>query len=179
LKRARFGFMLKVQRQEQEFRMQSFRHTVSAIALLALCAAAPVLTAAPAFAAGSEDGSSNTGSAATYAQAKAAVYAGKFAEARVMLVAITAAEPKNADAWNLLGFSSRKTGDLKAASKAYTKALKLNPGHLGALEYQGEMCLQLGQPDKAKANLDKLQGLCGNCVEKKDLEKALQAAGVV
>ena len=153
--------------------MRSFP-LLSTLTLCAFTALAPL----PSFAAGSEDGSSDTASVATYEQAKATVYAGKFADARVMLVAITKAEPKNADAWNLLGFSSRKTGDLKAAGKAYTKALNLNPGHLGALEYQGEMYLQLGQADKAKANLATLKGLCGTCEEMRDLEKALKAAGV-
>ena len=130
------------------------------------------------YAAGTDDGSSDTASAATYEQAKALVVAQKFSEARDMLKEITAAEPKNADAWNMLGFSSRKTGDLKAASKAYAKALKLNPAHLGALEYQGEMYIQMGDGEKAKANLVKLQDLCGNCEEMQDLKGALAAAGL-
>lgn len=150
--------------------------TFPRLATLTLCVFT-ALSSAPVWAAGSDDGSSNTASAVTYDQAKAAVYAGKFAEAREMLVAITRAEPRNADAWNLLGYSSRKTGDLKAAGKAYTKALKLNPAHLGALEYQGEMYLQLGDIEKAKANLATLSSLCGTCEEMRDLEKALKAAG--
>ena len=134
--------------------------------------------AAPSFAAGSEDGTAATASAGSYAEAKGLAYKGKYAEAREMLKAITAAEPGNADAWNMLGYSSRKMGDLKAASKAYAKALKINPGHLGALEYQGEMFIQTGDADKAKANLATLQGLCGNCAELRDLKKALAAAGI-
>lgn len=138
--------------------------------------------AVPALAAGSSDGSSDTSasgaaSSGTYAQAKALVDAGNYAEARVMLKDITAAEPANADAWNLLGFSSRKSGDLKAASKAYTKALKLNPQHLGALEYQGEMYIEMGKLDKAQANLDALKAACGSCEEMQDLQQALKAAG--
>jgi len=134
--------------------------------------------AAPSFAAGSEDGSSQTASAGSYAEAKGLAYKGKYAEAREMLKAITAAEPGNADAWNMLGFSSRKMGDLQAASKAYAKALKINPGHLGALEYQGEMFIQTGDAGKAKANLATLQSLCGTCEEVRDLQKALTTAGI-
>lgn len=141
-------------------------------------AALIAMTTAPAFAAGSDDGSSQSATAPSYAEAKALVYKAKFTEAREMLQAITKAEPKNADAWNLLGFSSRKLGDLKAASVAYSRALDLNPGHLGALEYQGEMFIQLGEADKAKANLVKLQGLCGTCEEMRDLQKAMAAAGL-
>jgi len=152
--------------------------TLTVVATVAFGGLSPL----SAFAAGTEDGSSAASTpaaaAGTYDQAKKLVYAGKYAEARVMLTGITAAEPKNADAWNLLGFSSRKTGDLKAASKAYGKALKLNPGHLGALEYQGEMYIQMGDAGKAKANLVKLQGLCGTCEEAKDLQKAMAAAGI-
>jgi len=147
------------------------------LTLVAFCAVSG-LTSLPALAAGSEDGSSDTASAGSYDQAKKLAYAGKYAEAREMLKGITAAEPQNADAWNLLGFSSRKMGDLKAASKAYAKALKLNPGHLGALEYQGEMFIQMGDAEKAKANLAKLQGLCGNCDEVRNLKKAMAAAGM-
>jgi len=154
-------------------------HTFRSLAALGLIAALGL--SAPVLAAGSEDDSSATSpaSAASYADAKAAVYAGNYAAAIPMLKDITAAEPQNADAWNLLGFSSRKSGDMKAASKAYAKALKINPGHLGALEYQGEMFVQTGQADKAKANLDKLKSLCGTCEEMQDLEKVMKAAGLV
>lgn len=157
--------------------MMSIQTRLSAAALIAAVALTSV-TAAPALAAGTEDGSSQTAAVGTYAEAKALVYSAKYAEARDMLQAVTAAEPRNADAWNLLGFSSRKLGDLKAASKAYSKALKLNPGHLGALEYQGEMFVQMGEAAKAKANLVKLEGLCGNCEEARDLKKAMAAAGM-
>lgn len=150
--------------------------SVSALRRVALCALLAVMPGAT-LAAGSEDGSSASASVATYDQAKAAAYAGKFAEAEGMLLGITKAEPANADAWNMLGYSSRKLGKMKAASRAYDKALKLNPRHLGALEYQGEMFLQTGKPDKARANLETLKSLCGTCEEMRDLQKALKAAG--
>ena len=136
------------------------------------------LIASPVMAAGSDDGSSGSASAGAYEQAEAAIAAGDFAGALPLLTAITESEPQNADAWNLLGFSSRKTGDMEAAAVAYARALTINPGHLGALEYQGEMFLQLGQPDGARANLATLQGLCGTCEELQDLQQAMAAAGV-
>ena len=49
------------------------------------------------------------------------------------------------------------------SEKYYAYALRLNPNHLGALEYQGELFVQTDRIAKAKANLAKLQGLCGNC----------------
>lgn len=40
-------------------------------------------------------------------------------------------------------------------------ALSENPNHLGALEYQGEMFVDLGQKDNALANLMKLKEIVG------------------
>ena len=83
---------------------------------------------------------------------------------------------QHADVYNLLGFSHRKSGDLKTGGTFYAKALDFNPDHLGALEYQGEMYVELGQVDKAKANLAKLVTLCPTgCEEREDLEKAIAA----
>lgn len=81
---------------------------------------------------------------------------------------------ENADAWNLLGFASRKMGDLETSADAYAKALALEPEHKGALEYQGELFITQGTIDKAKANLAKLTALCPNgCDERSKLEQAL------
>ena len=80
----------------------------------------------------------------------------------------------NADAWNLLGFASRKTGELDASAEAYGKALALDPEHKGALEYQGELFITQGNIDQAKANLAKLTELCPKgCDERSKLEQAL------
>ena len=148
-----------------------------AVAAIALFTVLNLITG-PALAVGSDDGSSGTASAGDYEQAKAAIEAGEFAAALPILTAITTAEPQNADAWNLLGFSARKTGDLEAAAIAYARALTINPDHLGALEYQGEMFLQIGRPEAARANLETLQGLCGACEEAGDLQQAIADAGV-
>ena len=76
---------------------------------------------------------------------------------------------------NLLGYSYRNAGNYDRAGQAYAKALKLNPKHTGALEYQGVLFIKLGQKDKAQANLDKIKAICGNttCEEYTDLAKAL------
>ena len=84
---------------------------------------------------------------------------------------------QHADVYNLIGFTSRKTGDYKTAATFYSKALEFDANHKGALEYQGEMYVELGQVDKAKVNLVKLVGLCPTgCEEREDLEKAIAAA---
>ena len=85
---------------------------------------------------------------------------------------------QHADVYNLLGFSYRKSGDMKNGATWYAKALDFDPSHKGALEYQGEMYVELGQIDKAKANLAKLATLCPTgCEERADLEKAISTAG--
>jgi predicted Zn-dependent protease len=152
----------------------SYALAIAAIALFSVLN----LIAASALAVGTEDGSSEGASLGSYEQAEAAIAAGDFVAALPILAGITAAEPDNADAWNLLGFSSRKTGDLEAAGLAYARALEINPGHLGALEYQGEMFLEMGKAAEAKANLATLQGLCGSCEEALDLQEAIAEAGV-
>ncbi len=132
------------------------------------------IVAAPAFAVGTDDGAA---SEASYGEAKATVDAGNYAAALPMLVMLTRDAPQDANAWNLLGFTHRKLGDMDEAARAYAVALKINPKHLGTLEYQGEMYIETGKLDMAKANLAKLQSICGTCEEYSDLAKALTAAG--
>lgn len=82
-------------------------------------------------------------------------------------------EPSNADAWNLLGYASRKKGDLEQSASAYSKALEIEPDHKGALEYQGELFLMQGDKAGAETNLAKLAKLCPDSCEQ--LEMLTQA----
>ena len=102
----------------------------------------------------------------------------KFAEAHESLKFIRVLTPsKEADKYNLLGFTARKSGDLNAAAEYYKKALEINPKHIQALEYQGELYLQLGEMEKAKKNLEKIKTICWFiCKEKKMLEQAIKLA---
>jgi Tfp pilus assembly protein PilF len=85
-------------------------------------------------------------------------------------------DPQNADAWNYLGYSYRKSGNLKQAFPAYERALAIDPNHKGAHEYLGEAYLQAGNLPKAQAELDKLIRICGqNCEQTRDLKKAIEA----
>ena len=79
------------------------------------------------------------------------------------------------DIYNYLGFSYRKMGNMKLASFNYEKALTIDPKHKGALEYQGEMFITLGQLDKAKANLKKLNSICFlGCSEEITLKNSIE-----
>lgn len=105
-----------------------------------------------------------------------AVQARDFQRALPLLQKVTLAEPRNADAWNYLGFSQRQLRHFDQSLAAYQKALALNPDHRGANEYLGELYLELGNPDKAREQLAKLQSLCPKgCPEYDDLSKAVGA----
>lgn len=140
---------------------------------LAAAAAIIAMSAAPLFAAGADsDYSVQAGD--PLATAKTLILAKKFDQAVVELTPIASKADASADAHNLLGFSLRKTGRLEEAGRAYEAALSRNPRHLGALEYQGELFLMLGEVEKAEANLAQIADQCiFGCDEEKLLEAAI------
>ena len=86
-----------------------------------------------------------------------------------------AQDVQQADVYNLLGFTLRKTGDYETALTYYSKALELKPDHKGAHEYLGELYVETGHLDKAKEQLASLQQLCPNgCEELEDLQRAIK-----
>lgn len=115
--------------------------------------------------------------AAVLQEARASIEAGDYAGAMASLSEVVAADPQNADALNLMGYASRKSGDMANAATYYEAALAINPSHFGALEYQGEMFLMTDQLDAAKANLAKLEAECAPCEEYDDLAQAMTDAG--
>jgi tetratricopeptide (TPR) repeat protein len=95
----------------------------------------------------------------------------KCAEAIPLLQKIVADNHRDADAWNYLGFCSRKLGKKEDALGYYQKALAINPKHKGAHEYLGELYLQMDDLPKAEAELATLKTLCPNgCEEVEELE---------
>jgi tetratricopeptide (TPR) repeat protein len=73
-----------------------------------------------------------------------------YQRARGLFEEATKAAPTMAEAWNGLGYTSRKVGDYDAALAAYDKALELRPGYPEATEYRAEAYLALGRIDEAK-----------------------------
>jgi Flp pilus assembly protein TadD len=110
---------------------------------------------------------------AVRAKIKANDYRGAIAD----LNALVDKGVQHADAYNLLGFSLRKSGDAKNALTFYKKALEFDPNHKGALEYSGELYVQLGDVAKARENAAKLTALCPQgCEELADLQQAINGA---
>jgi len=102
------------------------------------------------------------------------IAAKNFSAALTSLQAADKTFPNNADINNLLGYSARNLKQYKPAATYYVKALKIDPKHLGALEYQGELFMLTKKTSDAKKNLAKLKSLCGvNCEEYLDLKKAI------
>ncbi|MBP1807568.1 tetratricopeptide repeat protein [Rubellimicrobium aerolatum] len=127
--------------------------------------------AGPALAVGSDAPS------ASLAPAQAALDGGDWNGAIALLNPVVQAEPRNADALNLMGYALRNAGRLDQAASFYAAALAANPRHRGALEYQGELFLRQGNVAGARANLAKLQQACGSCGEERDLAAAIASAG--
>jgi len=81
---------------------------------------------------------------------------------------------KHPDVYNLLGYSLRKSGDRKTALTFYQKALEFDPDHKGALEYLGELYVEMGDMAKAQENVARLEQLCPQgCEELSDLKEAI------
>ena len=68
-----------------------------------------------------------------------------------------------------------QSGHLPEAFKAYDEPLALYQKHPGAHEYLGEACLMNKEPEKARTELAKLKGICGNCEEYRDLDQAIRS----
>lgn len=106
------------------------------------------------------------------AEIKAQKYDAALAELKVLVV-----KYQTPDVYSLLGHALWKTGDWRQGMTYYDKALAIDPTHRGALEYQGELYIELGQLDLAKANLAKLNRYCWfGCEEADQLKAAIAHA---
>jgi len=83
-----------------------------------------------------------------------------------------AKDKKNADILNYLGYTLRKTGDLKQAEIYYLKGLELDSKHLGINEYLGELYVQTNRIELAKERLEVLKGC--KCEEYEELRELIE-----
>ncbi|HZQ01731.1 MAG TPA: tetratricopeptide repeat protein [Reyranella sp.] len=109
-----------------------------------------------------------------FAQAKLMIEGKNYAAAMPLLRQVVAKDPRNADAYNLMGYATRKSGDPNGSLVYYNQALGIDPKHLGAHEYVGEAYLQLDRLPEAEQHLARLDSLClFGCAEYRMLKAAI------
>jgi len=149
----------------------SLKSASAGLALLIALGAAPVWLPTLAYAVDNLSSTDAPDLTSVRAKIKAKDYAGALAELRDL-----AEDTQQADVYNLLGFTLRKTGDFKTSLTYYTKALELEPDHKAAREYLGELYVETGNMAKANEQLDVLARLCpSGCEEREDLQRAISA----
>ena len=105
-----------------------------------------------------------------YAEAVGLINHHRYAEALVALARAENAIGPHPDILNYEGFANRHLGRYDTAIAKYKLALSINPEHIGANEYLGELYLEIGRITGAKAQLAKLDNLCPfGCVEREEL----------
>ena len=109
-----------------------------------------------------------------YSEAVALADEGHFAEARDLLSRIKNQEQSRV--LNMVGYTTRKLGDVDKGLEYYHRALVLDPNYLRAREYLGEGYLQKGDFGRATGQFFEIAERCyGSCEEYTKLEKALVA----
>jgi tetratricopeptide (TPR) repeat protein len=126
---------------------------------------------------------------ADYAAGLAAMQRADWQAVLDSMARVVARRPWDDDAYNLMGFASRKLGNYRQALAYYQKALDLNPHHRGALEYLGETYLEMRCVAQARDTLMRLEAACkritghtandgwkGKCQEWTELHAAITTA---
>ncbi|MGA0600822.1 tetratricopeptide repeat protein [Caulobacter sp. KR2-114] len=158
--------------------------------LMAACATAALalLQAAPAGAMGGGGGGGGGMPSASapeydpvqeYQTGTAALQAGKYRDAANAFEHVTDAQPRDANAWYMLGLARAGANDVKGAGKAYQRAVKLDPAPVAPHKELALTYARLKDSAKAGAELDALKAratTCNNaCPEAADLKAAIDA----
>lgn len=97
---------------------------------------------------------------AAYVSAVALINEGRYEPAIVELEAALWSAGPHPDLLTYLGFANRKLRRYDTARGWYEMALAVAPEHRGALEYYGELKLELGDVAGARAHLARLNRVC-------------------
>lgn len=97
---------------------------------------------------------------------------GKFTQALSVLKGVLDRHPQNADAFAYQGYAWQNLGDMKKAEESYTRALGIDPTHLGAQKYMGNIHLSKNDMARAMESLQALRITCGvgGCEELDEME---------
>jgi tetratricopeptide (TPR) repeat protein len=109
-----------------------------------------------------------------FGTARQMIERGDYRGAMPYLQQVVAKDPRNADAYNLMGYATRKSGNPNGSLQYYNQALSIDPKHLGAHEYIGEAYLQLDRLPEAEQHLARLDSICVfGCTEYRMLKTAV------
>lgn len=88
--------------------------------------------------------------------------------------AALAIQPGSPQIYILLAEASRRSGMQGKALRFYREALASDPQNLAAISGEGAALVEKGAVDRARRNLTRLQGLCGdNCEATRQLSAAI------
>jgi tetratricopeptide (TPR) repeat protein len=114
---------------------------------------------------------------AAYADAIGLINQERFADALDALHRAASAVGPQPDVLNYMGFASRKLGRYDVALAYYREALTIDPHHLGATEYLGELYIQMGDMAHARTQLAQLDTLCAyGCAQREELARWIERA---
>lgn len=97
---------------------------------------------------------------------------GKYTQALDVIGGVLQRHPQNADAYTYRGYAYNKLGDTKKARESFRTALGINPRHLGANKYMGNLWLEDGQLSRAMEQLQAMIYICAGsyCAEVDELQ---------
>ena len=99
---------------------------------------------------------------------------GEYESSKDILKELIDKNNENPEVWNLLGYIERQMQNFNKSLKYYNKALLLNPDYIPAHHYIAITYLEIGNLERAKHHLDKLDLLClFGCEEFYNLEDAI------
>jgi Flp pilus assembly protein TadD len=112
---------------------------------------------------------------ATYLSVVQLINSERFEQAIEELRKLTTAIGPHPDVLNYLGYAHRRLRQFERAQFYYEQALTLDPLHRGANEYLGEMWVELGRVEEARARLAVLDEACPfGCAEYEDLKRLIE-----
>jgi len=133
------------------------------------------LISASLFGAGSSSDNNKSDVSSNYLKAEKLIEKKNYEKAIDLLSELLGEKPDGftkSDVLNYLGFANRKKQqpNYELAEKYYLEALTLDPNHVGALEYLGELYIDMNQVDHAKDLMERLKNAAGeNSEEYKEL----------
>jgi Flp pilus assembly protein TadD len=122
-------------------------------------------------------GGAKTGDAA-YVQAVSLINERRYDEALASLAKAAETFGPHPDILTYQGYTWRKKGDYARAETYYREALAIDPRHIGATEYYGELKAARGDIAGARLMLAKLDNLCAyGCADAEELRRWIDAGG--